>query len=193
MKGKTMTSTNPTVANALAARGVAANASPDILAYVRRAPYAQAVGKSGNTIHYTSTDFRREDREQIRRKVEDYLAKRVNLAACQVFFGPDADPDDIHDSETFLRVEIPLSAVRNSSVAANAGVKSGNYQVTIETVDFSGNRTQSKNMTAAQLKTWLALVHCDGSDRFLDEIAAAPRQEVWFNLDMHPTVTVKAM
>lgn len=78
-------------------------------------------------------------------------------------------------------------------IAANAGVKSGNYQVTIETVDFSGNRTQSKNMTAAQLKTWLSLVHCDGSDRLLGEIETSPRREAQFNLDMHPTVTIKAM
>lgn len=67
------------------------------------------------------------------------------------------------------------------------------YQVTLETVDFSGNRTQSKNMTAAQLKTWLSLIHCEGSDRFLAEIEAAPFREKMYNLDMCPTVTIKAM
>ena len=83
--------------------------------------------------------------------------------------------------------------VVNSAVAANAGVREGNYQVTIETVDFSGNRTQSKNLTASQLKTWLSLIHCDGSDSFLDEIASSSRREVQFFLDMHPTIKIKAM
>lgn len=97
------------------------------------------------------------------------------------------------DSVPFTRLTPCNSAAPDSSVAANAGVREGNYQVTIETVDFSGNRTQSKNLTASQLKTWLSLIHCDGSDRFLDEIASSSRREVHFNLDMHPTIRIKAM
>ena len=97
------------------------------------------------------------------------------------------------DSVPYARLTPCNSAAPDSSVAANAGVREGNYQVTIETVDFTGNRTQTKNMTSSQLKTWLSLIHCDGSDRFLGEIASKPRGVVRFNLDMHPTVTIKAM
>ena len=97
------------------------------------------------------------------------------------------------DSVPYARLTPCNSAAPDSSVAANAGVREGNYQVTIETVDFTGNRTQTKNMTSSQLKTWLSLIHCDGSDRFLDEISSSSRREVHFNLDMHPTVTIKAM
>ena len=97
------------------------------------------------------------------------------------------------DSVPYARLTPCNSAAPDSSVAENAGVKVGNYQVTIETVDFTGNRTQTRNMTASQLKTWLSLIHCDGSDRFLDEISSSSRREVHFNLDMHPTVTIKAM
>ena len=72
-----------------------------------------------------------------------------------------------------------------------AGVRSGNYEVTLETVDFSGNRTQTKNMTDAQLKSWLGLIHCGGI--YAEAVERFGRGEKYYdaNIDMHPTVHIK--
>ena len=177
---------------------VAANATPDILGYVKKAPYAASVSRDGHTVMYTSKTMPESKAEGVYREVEKYLAKRVKVGLCRFVTIPLAPvvpygKTNGGEKSFILSVSIPDLAVANAAVATNAGVREGNYQVTIETVDFSGNRTQSKNLTASQLKTWLSLIHCDGSDSFLDEIASSSRREVQFFLDMHPTIKIKAM
>lgn len=72
-----------------------------------------------------------------------------------------------------------------------AGVKSGNYEVTLETVTFSGNSTVTKTMTDSQLKSWFALIHNSGV--YTEAINRLAKGEKYFdaNLDMHPTVHIK--
>lgn len=81
------------------------------------------------------------------------------------------------------------TAVANAMNAA--GVKNGNYEVTLETVTFGGNSTETKTMTDSQLKSWLTLIHNSGV--YTDAIYRLAKGEKYFdaNLDMHPIVHIK--
>ena len=79
--------------------------------------------------------------------------------------------------------------VRNAMNAA--GVKGGNYEVTLETVTLKGNSTSSTTMTDAQLKAWLGLIHQNGI--YSEAISRFARGEKYYdaNIDMHPTVHIR--
>ena len=81
--------------------------------------------------------------------------------------------------------------VENAITAVNAGVRRGNYQVSIETVDFTGSKIQTKNMTDAQLKAWLGLIHASGI--YAEAISRFAYGDKYydFNLDMHPTIHIE--
>lgn len=84
-----------------------------------------------------------------------------------------------------------FTVARNSRAMNAAGVKSGNYEVTLETVTFGGNSTVTKTMTDSQLKSWLTLIHNSGV--YTEAINRLAKGEKYFdaNLDMHPTVHIK--
>ena len=79
--------------------------------------------------------------------------------------------------------------VRNAMNAA--GVKGGNYEVTLETVTLKGNSTSSTTMTDAQLKAWLVLIHQGGI--YSEAISRFARGEKYYdaNIDMHPSVHIR--
>ena len=81
--------------------------------------------------------------------------------------------------------------VANAMAAKNAAPRSGNYEVTLETVTLKGNITSTATMTDAQLKSWLGLIHCGGL--YAEATARFARGEKYYdaNVDMHPTVHIK--
>ena len=83
------------------------------------------------------------------------------------------------------------STVANAIAARNAVPRSGNYEVTLETVTMKGNTTSTATMTDAQLKSWLGLIHCGGI--YAEATARFARGEKYYdaNVDMHPTVHIK--
>ena len=81
--------------------------------------------------------------------------------------------------------------VANAMVARNAMSRSGNYEVTLETITLKGNTTSTTTMTDAQLKSWLGLIHCGGL--YAEATTRFARGEKYYdaNVDMHPTVHIK--
>jgi hypothetical protein len=72
-----------------------------------------------------------------------------------------------------------------------AGVRGGNYEVTLETVTLKGNTTSTATMTDAQLKSWLGLIHSSGI--YAEATTRFARGEKYYDAidGMQPTVHIK--
>lgn len=161
----TVNSSNPVVSNALAAN--AASASGDVLAYVRRAPCAATATKRGPDILLVSTPVPEDEAERLYRKVERYLAKRVNVGLCR--FEVDYRKRALGGRDAaFLSVTIPQSAVLNSSAAKNADVS---VLVSFDTITAKGVEKIQAKMSTGGFDAWAKKIGVEAS-----------LQRVWFGL-----------